>query len=151
MTLQITPEASNVWRLKTTLYKKAVSTGNQKAFIGSFDTGQTYISQFIAVGITVNNSKDNWRYGGYLSQELKFTCNGYNHNNKAFNKSSDLLVNDVSIINLPLLSDNTYRLRYFPPTYFPDVRIQIWEYQGKKINLLDEQLKIIEQKIEQLY
>ena len=149
--LFITPEASNVWRLRTTLYKTAFTSQDKRSFIPSFDTGKIYTSQFIAVGISVKNSKTNWRYGGYLSQEFKFSCYGYNNNNKAFNKSSDLLVNDVSILNLPLLLDNAYKLRYFPPTYFPDVRIQIWEYQGKKINLLDEQLKIIERKIEQLY
>lgn len=132
----ITPEARGVWRLRTTLVKKAVRSGDNRLFIPSFDTGKTYIGQFIAVGIRVENSKDNWRNGGYLSQEFKFTSNGYTHNNKAFNRTQDLLINDVTILNLPLLTDDEYQLRYFPPTYFSDVRLQIWEYIGVQTDAL---------------
>lgn len=137
---RITPEASGVWRLRATIRKKAVTSKDNRVFIPSFDTGKTYDSQYIAVGVQVENSKDSWRNGGYLSQEYQFSCNGYDHNNKAFNKLPDLLINDVSILNLPLLSDNSYKLRYFPPTYFSSVRLQIWEYTGVKIDLLLQDL-----------
>lgn len=135
MTIQIKPEQAGVWRLRATLTKKAIESGDGRFFIPSFDTGKIYSSQFIAVGVKVNSSKDNWRHGGYLSQEFKFASNGYAHNNKAFNRSQDLLINEVTILNLPNLSNN-YRLRYFPPTYFSDVRLQIWEYVGQKTDLL---------------
>ncbi len=134
--LQITPEASNVWQLRVTITKTATTSLDNRIFIPSFDTGKTYNSQFIAVGITVKNSKDNWRNGGYLSQEFDFPAIGYKHNRKAFNKTEDLLINEVSIINLPPLADSTYRLRYFPPTYFRDVKLQIWEYIGVQTDLL---------------
>lgn len=137
---RITPEATGVWRLRATLTKKAITSSDNRLFIPSFDTGKVYNSQFIAVGIQVKNSKDSWRNGGYLSQEFKFSCSGYNNNNKAFNQTPDLLINDVSILNLPLLSDSEYKLRYFPPTYFEDVRLQIWEYQGIQIDQLLQDL-----------
>lgn len=136
MTIQITPETSGVWRLRATVTKNAVVSSDNRIFIPPFDTGHTYYSQFIAVGIQVSQSRDNWRNGGYLSQEYKFNCVGYTHNNKAFNRSQDLLINEVTILNLPLLSDSEYRLRYFPPTYFSDVKIQIWEYVGVQIDVL---------------
>lgn len=129
--LQITPEQSGVWQLRVTITKIATTQ-----FIPSFDTKKTYSSQFIAVGIIVKNSRDNWRNGGYLSQEFDFPCVGYKHNRKAFNKIEDLLINDVSIINLPPLVATSYKLRYFPPTYFTDVKLQIWEYQGIQTDLL---------------
>ncbi|WP_319422069.1 hypothetical protein [Pleurocapsa sp. FMAR1] len=142
---------SNAWRLRTTLYKKAVTSNDERIFIPAFDTGKTYSSELIAIGISVINSYDNWRYGGYVCQELNLSCFGYLNNNKAFYRSGNLLINNVSILKLNLLSGNSYKLRYFPPTYFADVRIQVWEYQGEKFDLLDEQLKRIESKIEQLY
>lgn len=131
---RITPEARGVWHLRATLTKKAVKGSGDRFFIPSFDTGKTYSSQFIAVGVKVNSSKDNWRYGGYLSQEFKFSSSGYAHSNKAFNRCPELLINEVTILNLPLLSNDNYRLRYSPPTYFSDVRLQIWEYTGIVIN-----------------
>ena len=134
--LQITPEASNVWQLRVTITKTATTSPDNRIFIPSFDTGKTYNSQFIAVGITVKNSKDNWRNGGYLSQEFDFPAIGYKHHRKAFNKTEDLLINEVSILNLPPLANSAYRLRYFPPIYFRDVKLQIWEYIGLQTDLL---------------
>lgn len=136
MSTLITPENNNVWRLRATINKVATTNSDGLSFIPSFDTGQTYVSQFIAVGISVRDSKSNWSFGGYLSQEYKFPSTGYRNNGKAFNRTQDLLVNDVSIIRLPLLSANSYKLRYFPPNYFSDVRLQIWEYQGVEEDLL---------------
>lgn len=118
-----------MWRLQATLYKKAVASHDDRVFIPPFDTGKTYSSEIIAIGISVINSYDNWRYGGYVCQELTLSSYGYVNNNKAFYRSGNLLINNVSILKLDLLLNNSYRLRYFPPTYFPDVKLQVWEYQ----------------------
>lgn len=139
MTTQITPEANGVWRLRATMFKKAVFKDN-RFFIPSFDTGKTYNSEYIAVGIQVKNSRDNWRFGGYLSQEYKFKSSGYKNSGKAFFRSQDLLINEVSIIKLPLIVDGNYRLRFFPATYFNEVKLQIWEYQGIKIDVFLQEL-----------
>lgn len=139
--LQITPERSGIWRLRSTISKTATRSKDNKLFIAPFDTGKTYSSEFIAVGVIVKSSRDNWRSGGYLSQEFKFTTgSGYATSNRAFYQTSDLLVNNVQILQLPLLSEDSYKLRYFPPTYFADVRLQIWEYQGIETNTLIEDL-----------
>ncbi len=114
--------------MRTTLYKKAVKSRDERIFIPSFDTGNTYSSQLIAIGISVENSYDSWRFGGYICQEYPLACFGYINNSKGFYRSNKLLINNVSILNVNLLS-NSYRLRYFPPTYFADVRLQVWEYQ----------------------
>lgn len=140
MNQRITPEESGVWRLRATINKKAETSKDNRFFIPSFDTGKTYSSQYIAVGVQVNGSKDNWRHGGYLSQEFKFPSVGYSNGKKAFNKLPDLLINEVSILTLPLLSEKEYKLQYFSPTYFTDVRLQIWEYTGTTVNLLIEDL-----------
>lgn len=140
MNQRITPEESGVWRLRATINKKAETSKDDRFFIPSFDTGKTYSSQYIAVGVQVNGSKDNWRHGGYLSQEFKFPSVGYSNGKKAFNKLPDLLINEVSILTLPLLSEKEYKLQYFPPTYFTDLRLQIWEYTGTTVNLLIEDL-----------
>lgn len=137
MTTQITPEVRGVWRLRSTISKKAKVGANGKLYIASFDTGKTYTNEHIAVGIQVTNARETWQYGGYLSQEFEFkTESGYRNKNKAFNRTKDLLINDVSIINLPLLRDGNYRLRFFLATYFQDIKLQIWEYTGKTTNKL---------------
>lgn len=121
--------------MRTTIVKKARLANNNQSFIESFDTGKIYQSEFIAVGIQVSNARETWRYGGYLSQEFKFvTGGGYANTNKAFNRTQDLLINDVSIINLPNITQSEYRLRFFPPVYFTEVRLQIWEYIGETTN-----------------
>ncbi len=133
---QITPESKDAWRLRTTITKSAQRGKSGKVYIKPFDLKKEFSSEFLAVGITVNNSKDNWRNGGYLSQEFKFSASGYAANNKAFNRTQDLLINNVSIITLPLLSPNPYRLWFFAPTYFSQLRLQVWEYQGVTTNTL---------------
>ena len=141
MTTQITPEASGVWRLRSTITKKAIVETDGRSYIESFDTGKIYQAEFIAVGIQVDNSRETWKYGGYLSQEFRFTTgSGYRNRNKAFNRTEDLLINDVSIINFPLLRDGEYHLRFFPPTYFENLRLQIWEYEGETTNKLVDDL-----------
>ena len=140
MTTQITPEASGVWRLRSTISKIATVEANGRLYIESFDTGKIYKSEFIAVGIQVSNSRETWQFGGYLSQEYNFRSNGYKNSGKAFFRSQDLLINEVSIIKLPLLVDGNYRLRFFPATYFKEVKLQIWEYQGVKIDVLLQDL-----------
>ena len=79
MTTQIYPEQKNVWQLRVSLSKSAKLSSDDRFFIPSFDVGKTFNSQVIAVGIRVINSKDNWRHGGYLSQEFSFASKGYNY------------------------------------------------------------------------
>lgn len=133
---RITPEARGVWRLRCTLTKKAVSSTDNRVFIPSFDTGKSYEAEYLAVGVKAANSKDSWRQGGYLAQEFTVPITGYSTRNRAFNRTPDLLINDVTIIKVPLLTQSEYRLRYFAPTYFSDVRLQIWEYSGVRTDLL---------------
>lgn len=136
MITQIQPGKNNFWQLRATISKTAKRSQDERLFIEPFDVGKTFESEFIAVGVKVNSSKDNWRNAGYLTQEYKFSSSGYSYSGKAFFRTEELSINNVQILRLPLLSDSTYKLRYFPPTYFLDVRLQLWEYQGLTVNTL---------------
>lgn len=142
MSIRIEPEIKQNWQLRVSLSKTAKLNTDNRLYVPSFDVGKTFTSQIIAVGVVVNSSKDTWQYGGYLSQEFSFASKGYNNNGKAFNRSEELLINDVSIINLPPLVGSEYRLRYFPPSYFNDIKIQIWEYQGLQTDVLLAKLSL---------
>lgn len=129
MSLLTLPDYGGNWRSKAFVYRTAKTT-NGKTFIKPVDLYKTFKSEFIAVGISVSNSRENWRNGGYLAQEIRFvTGTNYANNNKAFYRLPDLLINDVTIIRVGKLAE-TYRLRYFPPNYFTDVSLKVWEYVG---------------------
>ena len=72
MTYRITPEAEGAWRLRSSVTKQPVQLANYKRYIPSFLISGTFQSQFVAVGIRVTASGENWRFGGFLAQEFNF-------------------------------------------------------------------------------
>ena len=130
MTFQITPEAAGAWQLRSTVSPQPIQLPNHKRYIPSFLINGEFNSQFVAVGIKVTASGQNWRFGGFLAQEFGFSSTGYQEAEKAFFRTEDLMINNVTIIKLPVATNKPYRLRFFPPTWFRDLRLQIWEYQG---------------------
>lgn len=143
MTQQITPELFNAWRLKNTLFKTAkVSFKSKQNIIEPFNINSRFSSQYLAVGIIVKDSKDSWQYGGKIAQEFKFPSysTDYVKRGKAFNYSQELLINRVTFIQFPLITSKDYKVHYFPPKYFTEVKIQIWEYTGITTDILLENL-----------
>ncbi len=136
----INPSDKSSWIKRASIYKQAKRTVDNSFFIPSFELNKKFSSEFLAVGISVKESKDSWAHGGFISQEFDFRNTGYRDNNKAFNRSDNLLINNVSIIQVPILSLSDYKLRYFPPNYFVDVKVEVWEYQGLSVNLLLQDL-----------
>ena len=130
MTYRITPETEGAWRLRSTVTKQPVQLPNYKRYIPSFLIEGTFQSQFVAVGIRVTASGENWRFGGFLAQEFNFDSSGYKETNRAFFCTKELLINNVTVLGLPVITDRPYKLRYFPPTWFYDLTLQIWEYTG---------------------
>jgi len=130
MTYQITPEVEGAWLLRSTVSPEPVQLANYKRYIPSFLINPEFNSQYIAVGIKVTASGKNWRFGGFLAQEFSFPSAGYQEADKAFFRTEDLLINNITIIRLPVVTNEPYKLRFFPPTWFRDLTLQIWEYQG---------------------
>ena len=130
MTYRITPEAEGAWRLRSSVTKEPIELANYKRYIPSFLISGTFRSRFVAVGIRVTASGENWRFGGFLAQDFDFNSSGYREANRAFFCTKELLINNVTVLELPVITDRPYRLRYFPPTWFRDLTLQIWEYTG---------------------
>ena len=130
MTYRITPEAEGAWRLRSNITEQPVQLLNYKRYIPSFLIPGTFRSQFVAVGIRVTASGENWRFGGFLALEFNFNSSGYRQANRAFLCTKELLINNVTVLKLLVITNRPYRLRYFPPTWFRDLTLQIWEYTG---------------------
>lgn len=117
------------WQLRKTVSKTA-SNLKEDSGILPFLVGSSFQSRYLAVGITVSNSKNTWRDGGYITQALSFPSANYRQANKSLFRSQNLLVNNVTIVEvLPVTS--SYSIYYFPLGYFERVRIQVWEYTGQ--------------------
>lgn len=143
MSLQITPEIYSAWQLKKTISKVAKSSSRtNQNLIEPFELGLSFNSQYLAVGIIVENSRDSWQHGGRIAQEFKFPnfTKGYLDKNAAFNYSQDLLINRVTFVQFPPITSKSYKVHYFPPRYFTDVKLQIWQYTGITADILLERL-----------
>ncbi len=127
----ILPEKDGVWNLRYRGSHSPVTLDNYKRYIPSFSIPAEFTSEFVAVGIEVTASGENWRFGGHIAQQFDFPSSGFRHPGKAFYRTEDLIINDVTIINIPIVSGEPYKLRYFPPTWFRDLRFTIWEYTGE--------------------
>ena len=127
------------WILTVNTNKKARLINGQ-LLIEPFSFKNSFNSSIIAIGVEVPQSREIWKSGGQLFAEFPFRYSSVNYNNlrKAYYKISDLIVDDISIIELPQLS-TSYKLKYYPPNYFQEVNLQVWEYRGKyQKNQIDE-------------
>jgi|GEM_PF-5829389 len=146
MAFNITPEKEGAWQLRDTVTPTPVILDNNKQYIPSFLIAGEFTSQFVAVGIKVATSGENWRFGGHLAQQFNFPSSGYKHSGKAFFRTGELIINDVEIIQVPVITDQPYRLRFFPPTWFRDLRLQVWEYTEEiEDNSIIESIEILTQ------
>lgn len=84
MTYQIMPEEKDAWVQRSSVTKQPVQLANYKRYIPSFLINGEFNSQYIAVGIKVTPSGENWRFGGFLAQEFGFSASGYREADRAF-------------------------------------------------------------------
>ena len=105
-----------------------------KQYLPSFLINAEFNSPYVAVGIKVTAAGENWRFGGHLAQEFSFPGSGYRNSGKAFFRTEELIINNVSIIEIPVITGSPYKLRFFPPTWFRDLQLEIWEYSAEAAN-----------------
>ena len=144
---------SNSWLLRNTVLKTASTIGDDRA-IDPFLLGKGLYSSYLAVGVSVGNSKDTWRHGGYIAQAFNFPATSYSQVGQGLARSQDLLIDSVSIVKLPIVTNVAYSLYYFPLKYFERVRVQVWEYTGEtgdidtsKTSLRKEDVNLITESI----
>ena len=143
MAIQITPELGLAWQFRISISKMASSTQNcSRPFIKPFKVNTLFSSPFLAVGVIVDNAKDNWQDGGEIAQDFSFlnSDSRYFDTAKSFYSVQKLLINRVSLIQFPLITD-AYSLVYFPNSYFQAITLEIWEYAGDVTNTTEEQLQ----------
>lgn len=142
MAFRIDPKNAGVWVNRGSVFKTATTLTDNRRFIASFDLGTDFTSQFVAVGVKVNASRSSWKYGGYLTKDFSFETSGYRVDDTVFFRSHDLLINSVQIVEFPILTKNSYRLRFHPANWFLDVTVQIWEYVGVVENECDAEVNL---------
>lgn len=130
MTFKFMPEQDGVWALRSTTQKYAERPAGIRTYIPPFLIEGKFNSKLIAVGVKVPSAKENWRFGGFIAQDFDFVGTGYTTENKGFFRTEELIVNEITFLRLPVVTTNPYKLRFFPPTWFLTVEIQIWEYTG---------------------
>lgn len=129
------------WILRVVSSRQAqVLNENSHIPIKGYDLNIELTVPYLLAEVTANYKKTTWKYGGSLYPI--HPINGF----FATEKGVGLRVSNTLIINVNTLS-NEYRLFYQPPSWFRDVTIKIWEYQGTIANRLSTQLDRIETKV----
>ena len=135
MTVRINPEDSSSWQFIGSFWATAENTiGCPRPFIKPFKINVSLSSQFLAVGILVDNAKEHWQDGGEIVQDFRFSNNDSRYLNidTAFYSPQKLIVNRVNIVEVSLISD-TYTIVYFPNSYFTSLTLELWEYFGEVV------------------
>ena len=107
--------------------------------IPSFDLGIALQYQFIVVLITADYRRSTWSYGGEIRQAFNSAITGdvqYIRNR--------LRIDIPQLIELKTIVPGNFGLVYFPPKWFKDVTIQVWEYIGEVLNFGAEALFNVE-------
>ena len=105
----IVPEKDGAWALRYSGSFSPTTLDNNKRYIPSFSIPSEFTSSFVAVGIEVTASGENWRFGGHIAQEFDFPSSSFKHSGKAFYRTEDLIINDVTIVNIPIVSETLKR------------------------------------------
>ena len=156
MTLQFSPEQFNSWQFRLSISKVAGSTPTcSRTFIKPFKLNTLFTSSVVAVGVLVDNAKEHWQDGGEVAQDFSFlnSDSRYFDTGISFYSVKKLLINRVTVIELPLVTD-AYSLVYFPNPYFQSLTLEVWEYTGDVVdtfeNTLEQQLTNLEQRLTEI-
>lgn len=97
--------------------------------INPINFDEIFTSDIIAVAILINVGKPYWSYGGQITQQLpgQGIANGDTSSVGLIGKSEKLKIQKINLINIPTYA-NSYTLIYYPPRWFKDVTIKVWEY-----------------------
>ena len=149
MAIRFNPEDISAWQFRLSISKVAGSTPTcSRTFIKPFKLNTLFNSQVIAVGILVDNAKEHWQDGGEVAQDFSFPNSDSRYFNTAtsFYSVKKLLINRVTVIELPLATD-AYTLVYFPNPYFQSITVEAWEYTGNVVDTVEQQLTSLENQL----
>lgn len=160
MAVRFNPEDISSWQFRLSISKVAESTNVcSRTFIKPFKLNSLFNSQVVAVGVLVDNAKKHWQDGGEIAQDSSFlnSDSRYFDTGISFYSVKKLLINRVTIIELPLATD-AYSLVYFPNPYFQSLTLEVWEYTGDVVdavkdtveNTLEQQLTNLEQRLTEI-
>lgn len=102
-------------------------------------------SEYINVEITATYKQDTWDFGGNLSPVTSIQTSG-NINEISLNNIY-LYLGIGNLIQLQRTGNSNYRFNYYPPEWFRDTNIKIYEYVGgigdNYIDLLNQTIDLI--------
>lgn len=137
----------NNWQLKfVKKYKAQLDKTTNKRIIKPFTINNSFFSNYLAIGVVVNNSRNTWQNGGEIAQEVFLPNTGqYRTNNVILKDFYSLRINEINLVQFESFLGN-YKIKYFPQSYFQQIELRIWEYQNKEI-VLSHSLQLINDSI----
>lgn len=96
--------------------------------IPAFDCPITFENFTFGVWVSTSSPKLTWKSGGLISANV---VTGITIQGNSFSEiaKSWLTLNAVTIFRAPAVSQSV-RLRFFPPYWFKNIAVGIWEYDG---------------------
>jgi len=102
-------------------------------------------SEYINVEITTTYKQDTWDFGGNISPVTSIQTSG--NINEISLTNNYLYLGIGNLIQLQKIENANYRFNYYPPEWFRDVNIKIYEYIGgiedNYIDLLNQTIDLI--------
>jgi hypothetical protein len=114
MTLQL---LDNLWELRTN--SVFFNTVTQES-LGFFS------SPFVVISVISSFAEPLWSKGGSVSQAIALPDTSI-----AWGNRKELVLNQLSLFEFPILSNNNYELFYFSLARLEAVQIKVWEYVGQ--------------------
>ena len=136
----------NDWVLRTDLTKFAQVFTNEKGkqsyiSIKPFNLGIGIRAKFLAIAVTSINSKPTWKFGGEIAQLFPFPKNtDVFPVGQMIGDIYPLKISKVSFFSLSRVAPVDYELFYYPPSWFKDVQIKVWQYTGAEFNFTEDTL-----------
>lgn len=142
----IIPDSSSDWVEIVNISKEDLITGdNSHVPIDPFACGILTSSEFYAVIVNTVAGKSSWVWAGSLSRLFPFQQNtDTTPIGKAIYGNHQLSINKAQLLQFDRLSPISFDFYYFPPKWFKDVRIRVWEFVGETYNPREDQLNRIE-------
>lgn len=126
-----------------------VTEGSRIIPIDSILVGRNLTTRAIAILVTVDDIRGNWNFAGQIHQEFAFPPNNVSFPlGEVHSPEYRIRLARPESILFRNLSTESFDLRYFPPKYFPDVRVRVWEYTGEVVSQGQEQLNQISEALQ---
>lgn len=108
--------------------------------------GVNTFNQFFAIFVNINEGKPTWRWAGTIARVFPFPLNvDTAPTGKLSSNEQSLFINRAQFLSYNRTFSQGFDFVYYPPKWFKDVRIRVYEFQGNTVNPRQEQLDRIEQ------